>query len=206
MAKKTQPVEIKITGIQQAAAFNEVYTAKEKADAAKLDYDNARKGVMGTILSKIFGHWTKSGVKHTGAYEFQLPDGTTRTANVQNRQSSKSYDPKDAKDLLAKLNADTEPGAQFKASDVYNVVVDHALHPEAMRIAKVRDKILSMLTELESDLKKERTLPPEVSLILENKKLVLADHALDRILALSTNFEAAMQTIDNPVTANLVTK
>jgi len=205
MAKKVQPVSVNITGSQQAECINSVYDAKEAADAAKATYDTARAGAMPLILGKILKHWAKVGQKHTGAYEFALPDGTVRTVNVQNRQSSKTCDPSEAKDIMAKLNLDCDPKAQLKPSDVYNVVTDHALHPTAMAIPKVRTRILEALLTLESEMKAENALPPEVSLIMEDKKLVLADHSLDRILALSNDFEGAMATIGNPVTPNLVT-
>jgi len=206
MAKKTQPVSINITGPTQAALIESVFAAKEAADAAKATYDTARSGVMGLILGKILKHWSKTGAKHTGAYEFQLPDGTIRAVNVQNRQASKSCEPSEAKEIMAKLNLDCQPAAQLKTADVYNVAINHAVHPAAMAIPKIRTRIVEALTALEAEMKKERDLPPEISLILETKQLVLADHALDRLLALSTNFEGAMETIGNPVTPNLVTK
>lgn len=206
MAKKAQPVSINITGSQQAETIESVFSAKEQADATKAAYDTARTGAMPLILGKILKHWAKVGSKHTGAYEFALPDGTTRTVNVQNRQSSKTCNPAEAKEIMAKLNLDCDPKAQLKPSDVYNVVTDHALHPTAMAIPKVRGRILEALLKLEGEMKAENALPPEVSLILEDKKLVLADHSLDRILALSNDFETAMSTIGNPVTPNLVTK
>jgi hypothetical protein len=204
--KKTPPVDIKITGAQQVAAIKAVYAAKTEADEAKRTYDDSRKGALGTLISKIFAHWTKRGAVSTGAYAFNLPDGSIKVANAQNRQSTKSYDPADAKELLMRLNANTEPGAKFKAGDVYNVKVDHGLSPEAMKIKGVRERILTVLTQLEAEMKSERALPPEVSLIQEDKTLVLADHALDRILAMSTNFDDAMEVLGNPVSVNLVTK
>jgi hypothetical protein len=206
MAKKATPVSVNITGSTQAETITSVFDAKTAADAAKAKYDAARKGSMSLILGKIFKHWTKSGKKNVGAYEFALPDGTTRTVNVQNRQSTKTCDPSDAKEIMARLNLDCEPKAQLKPADVYNVVTDHGLHPEAMAIPRVRAKILETRVSLEAEMKENRDLPPEVSLVQEDKKLVLADHALDRILALSNDFEAAMETVGNPVTANLVTK
>ena len=206
MAKKAQPVSVNIIGSQQAETIESVFSAKEQADAAKATYDNARTGAMPLILGKILKHWAKVGSKHTGAYEFQLPDGTTRTVNVQNRQSSKTCDPSEAKEIMAKLNLDCDPKAQLKPSDVYNVVTDHYVNPTAMAIPKIRARILETLLKLESEMKAEAALPPEVSIITETKKLVLADHALDRLLALSNDFETAMDTIGNPVTPNLVTK
>lgn len=206
MAKKATPVKVNITGSQQAEIIGGVFTAKENADAAKATYDTARTGAMGLILGKILKHWAKVGQKHTGSYEFDLPDGTTRTVNVQNRQSTKTCDPSEAKEIMARLNLDCDPKAQLKPSDVYNVVTDHSLHPIAMKSPKVRTRIIEKLLALESEMKEDGTLAPEVSLIQEDKKLVLADHALDRLLALSSDFEAAMETIGNPVTPNLVTK
>jgi len=204
--KKTPPVDVKITGSQQVAAIKAVYDAKVKADEAKREYDNSRKGALSTLISKVFAHWVKRGKIHSGAYAFNLPDGTVKVANAQNRQSTKSYDPADAKELLTRLNANTEPGAKFKAGDVYNVKVDHGLSAEAMKLKGVRERILTVLTQLEAEMKSERALPPEVSLIQEDKTLVLADHALDRILAMSTNFDDAMEVLGNPISLNLVTK
>lgn len=204
MAKKNKPVDIKITGAQQVVAVQEVYAAKDTADESKLKYDNARKGAMSILLGKVFAYWTKHKKVQTGAYCYHLPDGTTKSANAQNRQSTKTYDPANAKDILASLNLHTEPGAQLNAKDVYNIAIEHSLHPDAISIKAVKEKILTTLTELEAELKKEHLLPPEVSLIQEKKKLVLAEHALDRILALSSNFEEAMVVLDNPITLNLV--
>lgn len=206
MAKKAAPVSVNITGSTQAESIKNVFDAKTAADKAKATYDTARAGAMALILGKIFKHWKKKGAKNTGAYEFTLPDGTIRTVNVQNRQSTKVCDPSDAKEIMARLNLDCEPAAQLKPSDVYNVVTDHSVSSEAMKIAKVRAVVIETLIKLETEMKKEGKLPPEVSLIQEDKKLVLADHALDRLLALSNDFETAMETIGNPVTANLVTK
>lgn len=205
MAKKAKPVEVKVSGSQQVASLETVYAAKEEADKAKLAYDNARKGALPTILSKIFQHWKRKGAPHVGAYDFQLPDGTVKTANVQNRQSTKTYDPADAKTILGQLNATCEENAQLKPSDVYNVVVNHGIHPDAMSKPAIRERVVKALLDIEKDMKSEGKLPPEVSLVLETKRLVLADHALDRIVALTNDIDAAMQAIDNPVAANLVT-
>jgi len=205
MAKKAKPVDVKITGSQQVATLETVYAAKEEADKTKLAYDNARKGALPTILSKIFQHWKKKGAPHTGAYEFHLPDGTVKTANVQNRQSSKTYDPADAKTILGRLNATCEEKAQLKPSDVYNVVVNHGIHPDVMGKPAIRERVISALLSLEKDMKAEGKLPPEVSLVVEHKRLVLADHALDRIIALTNDIDTAMEVIDNPVSANLIT-
>jgi len=205
MAKKAQPISVNITGPQQAETIQTVFSAKKAADTAKKAYDAARESAMGLLLGKILKHWSKAGATHTGSYEFDLPDGSKHSVTVQNRQSTKVCDPKDAKEILAKLNLDCDPKAQLKPSDVYNVVTNHAVHPAAMAIPRVRTRIIEALTALEADLKKERDLPPEVSLVLETKQLVLADHALDRLLALSGDFETAMETVGGPVTINLVT-
>lgn len=205
MAKKTKPVDVNVTGSQQVATLQTVYAAKEEADKAKLAYDNARRGALPTILSKIFQHWKKRGAPHTGAYDFHLPDGTVKRTNIQNRQSSKTYDPTDAKKILGQLNATCEEKAKLKPSDVYNVVVNHGIHPDAMAKPAIRERVVKALLEIEKDMKSEGKLPPEVSLVVETKRLVLADHALDRIVALTNDIDAAMQAIDNPVAANLVT-
>lgn len=195
MAKKVQPVSVNITGSQQAETIENVFSAKEQADAAKATYDTTRTEAMPLILGKILKHWAKVGQKHTGAYEFALPNGTTRTVNVQNRQSTKVCDPSEAKEIMAKLNANCGPDSQLKPSDVYNVVTDHSIHPVAMKSGKIRARVIETLLALEAQMKEEGSLAPEVSLIQEDKKLVLAEHALDRLLALSDNFESGLDVV-----------
>ena len=203
---KAKAVELKVTGSQQVAQIQAVFDAKEKADAAKLEYDNARKGALPTIIGKIFQHWKKKGAPHVGAYDLQLTDGTVQTVNVQNRQSTKTYDPADAKPMLEKLNATIDgDGAKLAAKDVYDVVVNHGIHPEAMARPKLRERVLAALVALEQEMKKDGTLPPEISIVIETKRLVLADHAIDRIVALTSDIDTAMEIIDNPISANLMT-
>lgn len=201
---KSKPVELKVTGSQQVAQIQAVFDAKTKADAAKLEYDNARKGALPTIMNKIFQYWKKRGTPTVGAYELVLNDGTKHTVNVQNRQSSKAYDPADAKPILEKLNATVE-GTKLTAKDVYDIVVNHGIHPEAMARPKIRERVLAALVALEQEMKTEGSLPPEISIVIETKTLVLADHCIDRVVALTSDIDTAMNALDNPISANLMT-
>lgn len=207
MAKKALPVDVKIVGVQQAATINAAFEAKLSADKAKKDYDTAREDAIPIMTSKVLGHWKKISDINTGSYNFALPDGTVRQVTVQNRQSTKSYDdPKAAVDIISQLNEHTKDGARLKASDVFEVVTESHINPAAMQMKTVRERILKALTTLESEMKSEGALAPEVSLVLETKTLNLADHALVRLLAMSEDFEASMKIIGNPVTINMVTK
>lgn len=205
--KKSDPaIDIKITGDKQAATINKVFVDKLTADDAKKDYDKSRTDGIPLMTSKVLGYWAKVKEIVSGSFNFVLPDGTVRNVTVQNRQSSKSFDPKDAIKMLADLNANTKDDAKLKAGDVFDVVIDHGINHVAMGKKAVRERILATLTSLEATMKAEGSLEPEVSLVVETKTLKLAEHALSRLLALSQDFETSMKIIDSPVTLNMITK
>ena len=206
MAKKATSVSITGLGSAQAETIRQAFTAKQKADKAKKEYDSARSKAIPVILSKIFRHWTKTKTPKTGPYTFTMDDGTEQTVSIQDRKSTKFCDPSDAKDVMKGLNDNCAAGKSLKTSDVYVIKIDHSLNREAMMVPKVRTRVLELLVNLEEDLKKDQTIPPEIPLINENRSLVLAEHSLKRILALSDDFGKSMDLIGNPVTANIITK
>lgn len=210
MAKaKKEPVNVAINGKRQGKTIGNAFDAKATADASKKYYDTSRAGAISVMLQKVFGHWTKMGKPHVGQYDFHLPpegdeDPRTVSGNVQNRQSSKSFSPQRAKEIIAELQTGLKEGQKLKASDVLDVHVTHQIHPQVMARPSIKKRILEVLQGMEQQLRDEGTLPPELSLVAETKSLVIAEHAMDRLLVLHGNIGEALELLDNPVTINFV--
>jgi hypothetical protein len=203
MAKEA--VKVSITGTRQARTIGDAYNAKVASDTAKSNYDTSRAGAVGIMLTKVLGFWRKQGNPVMGKYDFIMPDGTVHTGNVQNRQSSKSFTPQKAKEVVEKIAAGAKEGHTIKASDVLDVKTTHALHPDVMAKPRIRKRLLEVLSGVELQLREEGVLPPELNLVDETKELVIAEHAMDRLIVTHNDLNEAMELLKNPITVNFVT-
>lgn len=205
---KAQPVEIKINGVHQVAAIRGVYAAKKDADNAAEFFQKCRESFLTMMVPKIYKHWMSVRSIVTGKFVMVMSDNAeaTEEITVQNRQSSKTFSPKESVEILQQLNETIPEDKTLKASDVFNITTDRVINPAIMNIPAVKSRVLAAIVALEHELKETNVMPPESSLILEVKTVGLKDTVIPRLLSVSTDFEGSMKLIGDPVTINIVTK
>jgi hypothetical protein len=205
MAKKQKPV-INITGSNQAATVQSLYAAKKSADGAKRFFDSCKESFLQMITPKIYKFWGQNMSVVTGGFDLNVVDSEMQSITVQNRQSSVSFTANEATEVLSKLNEGIDEGKKLKYGDVFTVETSKFINPIAMNPGKSKERILSALVNLESELKADGIIPPEMSLVMEHKAIKLTEVAIPRLLSVSNDFQGAMDIIGNPIVINVVVR
>jgi hypothetical protein len=204
MATKTkkQAITITITGKRNAKTIDTAFDTKAKVKEAETAYATAKELADPLVRSQVIKHWMKDGRPEFGAYEFHLPDGVVRTVHVQNRYSTKSFSPKDAKEAIQEL---VTMGVAPK--DVFDVVTTTGINSKVLQIPAVKERIFGVLNEMEASLKKEGLLPKDTAIIETTKKCVLQEHAVPKIVGECDTEEQvtkALETVNSPVTISMI--
>lgn len=208
MAKKQDPI-INITGVNQITSIKTAYAAKQQVSTATKFFDDCRDSLVKVLKPKIYKLWAQNLSVMTGKIVLNLTskdDNSEEHVTVQNRQNSVRFAAKDTVEVLQKLNNDISEEKRLTAKDVFKIETTRVLNPVVMAHPKIKERITAHLVSIEAELKQEGVLAPEISLFIEDKQIGLTDIAIPRLLALSGDFEKAMETIGNPIVISMVTK
>lgn len=198
-----------ITGSNQVATIQSAYHAKRESDEKAAFFGNLRENVIKLLLPKIYKFWQNRHEIVTGKVVLNLTvenGQEEQHITVSDRSKSLSFTPEESVAIMARLNQNIPEDKALKTGDVFVVSTQRIMNPVAMTHKKVRDKVMEYLVILESELKQEGSLAPEVSLVLDSKTIGLSEVAIPRLLAVSEDFEDAIVAIKSPISVSLVNK
>lgn len=200
MAAKKEPIEIKINGSNQAETIKNCLQAKITADTSKTTYDTLRESAVTIIKSKVFDHWKKTRDPECGKYKITIPDTDPIYVNISNISSKKKFTPLEAKQVLSEIGC--------KGKDVFKIQTTQEINQDIMKRPKIAKQILTMLQELETQLKASGELEPEQSLVNTTQYFAIEEHALPRLLAICedtipTQFETAVEKLKDPIVCSI---